>query len=100
MASRFFQPIKEMMEEHPILRENPNFLISYIWERQCLELGITTSNGLLSAIVNKLVWNPETIRRTRRKVIEAHPELSPSRATQDLHAMYEALIRSNGGSWD
>jgi len=97
MRPKIKQTVRILLENYPLLREDANYLISHIWKQQAQELGITASEDIFRAMCNKSIWNGESIRRSRRKVIEENPHLKPSEQVQDMNNIYENILRQNRG---
>jgi len=91
------QTVRILLENHPLLREDANYLISHIWRHQAAELGITASEDIFTAMCNKTIWNAESIRRSRRKVIQENPHLAPTADIEERNRMIEAIMRRNRG---
>jgi len=94
---RIKDTVKVLLENHPVLREDANYLISHIWRHQARELGITASEDIFTAMCNKSIWNAESIRRSRRKVIEENPNLRPTADVEERNRILEAIMRRNRG---
>ena len=100
MARRVIKnEVRLILESHPELREDPNQLIAYMWKQEILDKGILTIQDVLDCLAKKRITNPETIRRSRRKVIEDNPHLRPSEAQQELNNIYESILRANRGEF-
>jgi len=67
---KLFDRIKYLLELSPLFRNSDEELQWKIWiDTGSVVNGVMTKSGFLKAV------NPESIRRTRQKVQEAHPEL-------------------------
>jgi len=99
MARNIKKEVKMILENNPDLREEPNKLIAYMWGMEVRERNILTITDLLNSLVNKGLTNPETIRRSRRKVVEEYPELGPSSEQQSINNIYEQILRRNRGEF-
>jgi hypothetical protein len=86
-----------LLTNHPHLREDANSLITHIWRHQARGQFITNAEDIFTAISNKSLWNAESIRRTRRKVIADYPHLAPTDETQERNRVLEQTIRVKQG---
>ena len=94
---RIKDTVKVLLENHPILREDANYLISHIWRYQARELNISASEDIFRAMCDKSIWNAESFRRSRRKVIEQNPHLKPTERTAEQNIVLEQIMRQNRG---
>lgn len=78
---KMYETIKVALETHPILRQNVNYLATYIWKLQCEVLNIVEADKFFEAIQNGSLWNYQTICRQRRYVLRDCPHL---KATQEV----------------
>ncbi len=70
------QKILDVVREHPEAVNNDKLLISLIWEKE----GWSYTKGILWNLYN--VSSPETVRRTRQKLVE-EGLIKPSKKTTD-----------------
>ena len=67
--------VKLRLEASTKVRDDDSLLIAQIWRDQLEELGAKTSYDVLNAIAGKLLYSPESIRRSRQKVQQDNPNL-------------------------
>lgn len=67
--------VKKLLVERPSLRDNDQRLIISVWEQQQPKVKNLTFYSLLYALDKKYLAKPESIRRSRQKLQEVHPEL-------------------------
>lgn len=85
---KLFDRIKYLLELSPLFRNSDEELQWKIWvDTGSVVNGVMTKSGFLRAI------NPESIRRTRQKVQEAHPEL---KADPSVLALREEKEKTGG----
>lgn len=84
--------VKELLEKHPKLRDSDNLLMWTVWHR----LGLTSGDkGNYYITMKNFAKAPstETIRRSRQKVQENHPELQ---ASEPVKKMREDIENTKG----
>lgn len=85
---KLFDRIKYLLELSPLFRNSDEELQWKIWvDTGSVVNGVMTKSGFLKAI------NPESIRRTRQKVQESHPEL---KADPSVLALREEKEKTGG----
>lgn len=70
--------VEELLRAYVSYRDNDHILITTIWRNQLIEKGLDQSasiNQFAGYLVNGVLSNPESIRRSRQKLQEIHPEL-------------------------
>ena len=67
--------VKSRLENSTAMRDDDALLIADIWREQLLELGAKSLYDVLNAIAGKMVYSPESIRRSRQKVQQDNPNL-------------------------
>ena len=86
--TKLYDRIKYLLELSPLFRNSDEELQWKIWiDTGSVVNGVMTKSGFLKAV------NPESIRRTRQKVQEAHPEL---KADPGVLALREEKEKSGG----
>lgn len=86
--AKFYDRIKELLIQCPYLRDSDKKLIWTIWNREYLII-----NASIPYVNFLEATSPETIRRTRQKVQQDHPELQSSRGVK---AMKDKKEKSKG----
>lgn len=74
---KLYDKIKDLLVNEPILRNSDKKLQWRIWEGQ----GVVINNRLYFSDFEKAI-SPETIRRTRQKVQQDHPELQSTESVK------------------
>lgn len=67
--------VKHILTVSTNSRDDDTFILVTIWNKECDALGVDTRKGFLNAYYKKKLTSAESIRRTRQKLQELHPEL-------------------------
>ena len=67
--------VKKRLENSTKMRDDDALLIADIWREQLQELGAKNVYDVLNAIAGKMVYSPESIRRSRQKVQQDNANL-------------------------
>lgn len=71
MKKKTYDLIKELLTDYPELRDSDRKLQWEVWDHE----GFTDSGVLITKSSYMKATDPETIRRTRQKLQQLHPEL-------------------------
>lgn len=70
--------VESLMKVKPHLRDDDNKLLASVWFIQCKEMGFDpmkrNANDFFYLIAEKKLANAESVRRSRAKLQELHPE--------------------------
>lgn len=89
---KLYDTIKHLLQINPELRDSDKKLQWNIWAQQGYVKGDVMT---YEAFMKNTLINPETIRRTRQKVQEKHPELQASKSVQ----LERNKKRKTKGTW-
>nr|DAP79986.1 MAG TPA: hypothetical protein [Caudoviricetes sp.] len=89
--------VKDILENEPQSRESDNILCYFVYKKIGKEKGVDIDKMTLPTFLFNMsrykLPTIESIGRTRRKIVEQHPELSSSKKIKDARRTNEDTFR-------
>lgn len=75
LKNKIVDTVKSILISYPKAKDNDRYINCAVWNRERLNLGITTLDEFFHAYSDGKLTNHDTITRVRRKLQEEFPEL-------------------------
>lgn len=84
--------VAKIINEREDTRKNDDILYLHVCEHYCDGVSSMTLKDFLTERKGTNCPNFETVRRTRQKTFEKHPELKPEKVTQARESMIDVFV--------